>query len=255
MAILWQTIAMKPKAASKRKKTTIITRGNVVLRIRHGEQLIAGKTYPLYTFAYRLGGEPVRRRRLADFEEAKREAEMVATKLANQEQEALKLSPADRTCYVQARDFLKPTNTPLNIAAAEYAHAVKSLPPGVTMREVVSFYLKRNPTCFPKRTVSEVVEELLQAKEKAGRSELHLRDLESRLGRFSDAVQMKIGDVTGAVIEEYIQSLNVKGRTKGNYLIAISNLINFAIRRKYLPKDAIEEVKAVERPEAPALPA
>ena len=235
---------MKPKPAPDEKKTTKITRGNVILRIVHEEQLVAGKAYPLYTFAYHLGGKRIRRR-LADFADAKREAEMVATKLANQEQESLKLSPADRACYVQACDFLKPTNTPLNIAAAEYADAVKRLPPGVTMHEVVTFYLTRNPTCFPKRTVMQVVEELLQAKEKAGCSELHLRDLESRLGRFGDAFQMNIGEVTGRMIEEYLQGMNVTGRTKCNYLIAITNLINFAIRRKYLPKDAVEEVKAV----------
>lgn len=138
--------------------------------------------------------------------------------MTNDEQEALKLSPADRANYVQACGFLKPTNVPLNVAASEYADAVKKLPSGVTMRDAVNFYLKRNPTCFQKRTVTEVVEEMLQAKEKAGRSELHLCDLESRLGRFGDAFQMNIGEVTGLMIEKYLNGMEVCGRTKANHL-------------------------------------
>ncbi len=239
---------MQPKSPLPPKKTTKITRGNVTLRIRHDHQTVAGKSYPQFSFAYYLGGKRILRR-LADFDEAKREAELVATKMANDEQEALKLSPADRASYVQACGFLKPTNIPLNLAAAEYADAVKRLPSGVALREAVNFFLKRNPTCYPKRKVSEVVEELLQAKQKARRSELHLRDLESRLGRFGDAFQVNIGDVTGPMIEHYLQSMDVAGRTKANYLQHITALFNFAIRRKYLPKDSIDEVKAVERPE------
>lgn len=239
---------MQPKIPSIQQKPTIIKRGSVSLKIVPGQQIAGGKTYPLFTLVYHLGSQRVRRR-FADFAEAKLEAELVATKMTNDEQEALRLSPADRANYVQACGFLKPTNVPLNVAASEYADAAKRLPPGVLMRDAVNFYLKRNPTCFPKRTVTEVVEELLQAKEKAGRSELHLCDLESRLGRFGESFQMKMGEVTGLMIEKYLNGMDVCGRTKGNHLRHIISLFNFAVRRKYLPKDSLDEVKSVERPE------
>lgn len=239
---------MQPKTSLPSQKPTIIKRGSVSLKIVPGQQIAGGKTYPLFTLVYHLGSQRVRRR-FADFAEAKLEAELVATKMTNDEQEALKLSPADRANYVQACGFLKPTNVPLNVAASEYADAVKKLPSGVTMRDAVNFYLKRNPTCFQKRTVTEVVEELLQAKEKAGRSELHLCDLESRLGRFGDAFHMNIGEVTGQMIEKYLNGMDVCGRTKANHLGHITALFNFAVKRKYLPKDSLDEVKSVERPE------
>ena len=170
---------MQPKTPPSSQRPTIIKRGNFSLKIVPGQQMVDGKPYPQFTFAYHDGSKRVRKR-YSDFADAKLEAELVATKMANSEQEALKLSPADRASYVQACGFLKPTGVPLNVAAAEFSDAAKRLPPGVTMREAVSFFLHRNPTCFPKRTVTQVVEELLQAKEKAGRSELHLRDLETR---------------------------------------------------------------------------
>lgn len=241
-------MAMQPKAPPVSQKPITIKRGNVSVKVVPGQQNRGGKIYPQFTLVYSLGGKRIRRR-LADLASAKLEAELVATKMANSEQEALKLSPADRAIYVQSRDLLKASDTPLNVAVAEFVNAAKHLPPGVTMREAVNFYLKRNPTCFPRRTVTDVVEELLQAKQKAGRSELHLCDLESRLGRFGEAFQMNIGEVTGQMIEKYLNGMAVCGRTKANHLGHITALFNFAIRRKFLPKDALDEVKAVERPE------
>lgn len=60
---------------------------------------------------------------------------------------------------------------------------------------------------------------------------------------------MNIGEVTGQMIEKYLNGMDVCGRTKANHLGHIIALFNFAIRRKYLPKDSLDEVKAVERPE------
>ncbi len=60
---------------------------------------------------------------------------------------------------------------------------------------------------------------------------------------------MKIGEVTGLMIEKYLNGMDVCGRTKGNHLRHIISLFNFAVKRKYLPKDSLDEVKSVERPE------
>ena len=134
---------MHPKTPPIQQKPTIIKRGSVSLKIVPGQQIAGGKTYPLFTLVYHLGSQRVRRR-FADFAEAKLEAELVATKMTNDEQEALKLSPADRANYVQACGFLRPTNVPLNVAASEYADAAKRLPPGVliepTRRETESYW-------------------------------------------------------------------------------------------------------------------
>ena len=60
---------------------------------------------------------------------------------------------------------------------------------------------------------------------------------------------MNIGEVTGSMIERHLENLNLSGRTKRNHFRHINSLFKFAIRRKYLPKDALDEMAAIEKPE------
>jgi len=127
---------------------------------------------------------------------------------------------------------------------------VKRLPHGVKLSEAVDFFLRRNPTALTQKTVREVVDELIASKTKQDRGDKHLADLKSRLGRFADAMQMNIGQVTGVMIQKHLDELNVAGRTQQNHLRHITSLFRFAARKKYLPKDALDEIAAVEKPEA-----
>jgi integrase len=89
---------------------------------------------------------------------------------------------------------------------------------------------------------------MLAAKRTAKLSEFHLRDLTSRLNRFSDSFEISIGDVTGTMLQAWLDKLDVTARTKQNYLRIIAMLFRFAIRRKHLPKDAFDEIQAVQPP-------
>ena len=226
-----------------------VKRGNVTVKIYKGENTVAGKVYPSFTLVYYSGAQRIKRK-FADMEEATREAELAATKLANGENEVLKLTSKDRAIYVQAVEELRPFNLPVHLAAIEYANAAKLLPAGVTIREAVNFFLRRNPASLTAKTVMEVAKELIDAKAKAGRGDVHLKDLASRLYNFAKAMQMNIGQVTGKMIDTYLSSLDVAGRTKRNHLRIITSLFKFAVRRKYLTKDALDELEAIEKPEA-----
>jgi len=231
------------------KEPIKVKRGNVTVKVYQGENTVAGKVYPSFTLVYYSGAQRFKRK-FAILEEATREAELIATKLANGENEVLKLTPKDRAIYVQAVEEVRPFNIPLNLAAVEYADSRKRLPAGVSLREVVDFYLRRNPAGMPQKTVLEVAKELLTAKMKAKRSEVHLRDLTCRLYGFANAMQNhNIGQVTGKMIDTYLSSLDVAGRTKRNHLRIITSLFKFAIRQKYLPKDALDEVEMIEKPD------
>ena len=161
----------------------------------------------------------------------------------------LRLTATDRLVYLQAQDDLRSLNRPLNVAVSEYANAVIRLPQGVNLGEVVDFFLRRNPAGLSHKTVREVYDELIHSKTKAGRGAVYIKDLHSRLGRFAEAFQMNIGNVTGSMIDRHLEELNVAGRTKRNHLRVITSLFKFAIRRKYLPKDALDELAVVEKPE------
>lgn len=60
---------------------------------------------------------------------------------------------------------------------------------------------------------------------------------------------MQISQITGTMIERYLENLNLAGRTKLNHLRHINSLFKFAIRRKYLPKGALDELAEIEKPE------
>jgi integrase len=239
---------MKKKAISVLKRPPFqIKRGNVTVKIYAGKNRVNGTAYPQFTLTYYDGAQR-KKKRFADLAEAKREAEFTATKLANGENEVLRLTSTDRAIYIQAIGQLRPFNVPLNLAVLEYVSAVKHLPDGATLKEAVDFFRRRNPASLQKRTVRQVVDEMLAAKRAAKLSEVHLKDLECRLNRFAGAFQMNISGVSGTMLQTWLDSLKGSGRTKRNYLHVVGALFRFAIKRKSLPKDAIEEIEAVQQP-------
>ncbi len=212
----------------------------------------------LYTVAYYLGAKRVRRK-FADLVKARREAEMVAIKLTNGETEALKLTGGDRADYVRAMQKLREwkPDADLNLAVTDYVAVVRRLPEHVSLSEAVEFYLKRHPIGLPTKTVREVVDELIASKTSAGKSGVYIKDLTSRLGAFADSFQLRITNVTGKQIEEYIRGLKtlngdesqrrqLSGRTQNNICRLVSTLFKFAIKRGYLPKDH-DEISGVEK--------
>jgi integrase len=100
--------------------------------------------------------------------------------------------------------------------------------------------MKHNTARLPRKTVVEVVSEMLQAKTLDGWSALYLNDLRLRLKRFSQKLPCHITEVTGSQIEDFLRSLNVAPRTRNNFRCAIATLFHFAQARKYLPKGETE---------------
>ena len=240
---------MKAKLASVPRKPVEIKRGNVTVKIYSGANRVADKVYPQFTLVY-YDGSQRKKVRFADLGEAKREAELVATKLANRENEVLRLTSTDRAVYVQAVTLLRPLDVPLNVAVLEYVSTLKGLPEGATLKEVVDFFKKRNPARLEKRTVQQVVDEMLATKRAAKLSEVHLKDLKSRLDRFAEDFKMPIGGVSSSMLQTWLDGMEVSGRTKQNYMRVIGALFRFGSARRYLPKDAIEEVEAVQQAKA-----
>jgi hypothetical protein len=143
---------MKAKVVRNRTGPVEVKRGNVTVKIYTGTNRVADKVYPQFTLVY-YHGDQRKKLRFADMRKAKREAELVATKLANGENEVLRLSSVDRSVYVQALEHLRPLGAPLNLAVLEYVSAVKSLPEGSTLKEAVEFFKRRNRAGLEKRNV------------------------------------------------------------------------------------------------------
>src|SRR5262249_33938755 len=67
--------------------------------------------------------------------------------------------------------------------------------------------------------------------------QVHLKDLQSRLGRFAERFPLALAKVTATQIHDFLLSLDLEPRTRNNFRTCISNLVNFARQRRYVPRD------------------
>ncbi len=234
-------------------KPLAIKRGNVTVKIYAGKNRVNGTDYQQFTLAY-YDGARRQKKRFSDLEEARQEAELAATKLANGEGQVLRLTSMDRANYLQSLDTLRPLGRQLCLAVAEYVDSIKLLPEGTSLREAVTDFARRHSTVRESRTVPQLVVEYIAAKEKAGKSEAHLRDMRLRLTRFGKAFQLPVAHVTGKTLQMWLDAMNVCNRTRLNELRLVSGVLNFAVRRKYAARDLLDELAAVERPEVTPSP-
>ena len=244
---------MKAHASPSPGKPLLIKRGNVAVKIYASKNHVNGTTYDQFTLAYYDGAQR-RMKRFSSLDEAKQEAELAATKLANGEGQVLRLTSLDRANYLQAVETLRPFGRQLNLAVAEYVEALQLLPQGASLREAVADFARRKSSVRESRTVPELVAEYIASKEKAGKSQAHLRDMRLRLTRFGEAHHLPVAQITGKMLQVWLDGLDVSNRTKLNELRHVTSLLKFAVRRKYAPRDLDDELQAVERPDVTPSP-
>ena len=215
---------------SKPKFPKVIKRGHTTVKI----YLTPVKGYPQYTVVHYFGGQR-QRRMFSNLELAITEAETIATKLSAGELNVLELRNEDRLSYARAIEALRPTGVALEMVALQFAEAWPKLG-GASLLEAANFYLRHHPQGLPKKTVAEVVEELLAAKKADGTGPLYLSDLRWRLGRFRDRVGGLLASVTAPVIEDYLRGLRESGTSRNAHRKRIGTLLHFAEQRGYLVK-------------------
>ena len=231
---------------SKPKFPIAVKRGHVTVKIYKTPTRGCNS----FTVVHHLGD--VRQRRyFTDLALAVTAAETTANALSTGELKVLELTNDDRLSYVRALETLKPTGQPLDVAASQYAQAFKILE-GRDLVEAAQFYAKRHPSMMPKKTVPEVIEELLLAKGRDGVSEVYLKDLKGRLGRFEKKFKDLISLVTEAEIAVFLRELEnhdrqhptttkpLSGKSRNNYRRAIGTLFKFAESRGFLARGVVE---------------
>jgi integrase len=215
---------------SKPKFPKVIKRGHTTVKI----YLTPVKGYPQYTVVHYFGGQR-QRRMFSNLELALTEAETIATKLSAGELDVLQLRNEDRLAYTRAVEALRPTGVPLEMAALQFAEVWPKLG-GVSLLEAVNSYLQQHPQGLPKKTVAEVVEELLAAKRADGASEVYLSDLRWRLHRFRDRVGGLLASASAPAIADYLRAVAADGCSRNGHRKRIGTLLHFAEQRGYLPR-------------------
>jgi integrase len=129
----------------------------------------------------------------------------------------------------------------LSIAEAEDYRLAKAKfeSHGVSLLTVVEEWLsfKTRTGHFQPKTVPEIVEELLTAKQLEGVSKRHMEDRRSRLNRFAQGFSCRIDRITTKDIEHWLVRLKISSRTRNNYRGALKQLFRFAQARHYLSRN------------------
>jgi integrase len=108
-------------------------------------------------------------------------------------------------------------------------------------------YAQRHSEIAIRKSVADVVSELLEAKKQDEMSVRYLQSLRSHLNRLSQHFRMNIATVTAAQIEDWLRRSKRGPRTRNNIRRSIVTLFNFAKARGYLPKMVATEADHVAK--------
>ncbi len=211
-----------------------------IITVKKGSALV--KIYPtlnrgkqLFMVTWFVAGRR-HRRNFAGEAEARKEANLVATKLSAGEAQVLMLTSSDRESYLEAKRLLAPLGVPLHDAIRDYV-AARTLLQEDALLPAVRYYQSHAHRELPRKSVDEVLQEFLKIREADGASVRYLQDVRSRLGRFAKAFHMDIGEVETGSIDEWLRSLKVAARSRKNFRILLVALFHFAQDRGYLPNN------------------
>jgi integrase len=239
----------------------------------------AVEVYESYIVEHYEGNKRVRERR-RNYKEALTRANEIKTKLLNQDVESLRLTGHDRRTFLAVVENLRVCGVSAEHATKEYADAFKELAPlnlkvleavqtfvksvhrlnGTPLETAIAFYERHGRKILTARKVPEIIAELVKAKEEDHKGAYHVRDLETRLGRFAEAFPGNILDITSNQIDVWLRSLRsrsknqkddqiieIVGKTRNNYRNAVVQLFNFAKDKNYLPNDLPTAAKPTQR--------
>ena len=125
---------------------------------------------------------------------------------------------------------------------------------GITLTEAVGFAVKRLRPKGGERTVSEIVNELIESKRirhsRGDIRERSFRDFQHRATKFSDAfIDAASYDLTVEDIRHWLIGLNVSPRTTQNYLRIVSEILKYAVQKKYIAASPTDELTDSDRKE------
>jgi integrase len=231
-------------ALPRARKPIIIKAGNVQVKIYRG----VSHGYDLFTVAYYSGGQR-KRKTFGALTDAKERANEVARAILNNRLAVLELSNADRDGYVKARELLRPFGIPLHCAIEEYVAARSTLNGQPLLSAITEYRARYRPVI--QKSVVEIVNELLTAKQRDGLSYRYICTLRMHLNRFATAFHTSISSVTTAMIDEWLATLALGPRGRNNVRQAVVTLFHFARSRHYLPKGQPTEADDASRAKDP----
>ncbi len=111
---------------------------------------------------------------------------------------------------------------------------------GKTIKDATDFFIGHVAAVEKSRTVAELVDEVVAAKQKGGASQFDMDDIRSRLAIFAKRFDGRpVGAITSTEIEDWLRSLNVSAFTRNHYRRLIVLAFNFAVQRGYMTDNPV----------------
>ena len=197
-------------------------------KLHLSKSIIGGKVFHVVVFPG-AGGKR-ERKHFKNRASAKAFHDQKQVELANFGTAAAVLNEHDRAEYIECKELLKPYGLSLRDAIKKILPQLKA----------------ENATCL----VSVAVKEVLAVKKQDGMRKRYIKDLQSRLSRFSkDFAERSMASLTTAEIDDWLRSLDSKAVTRNNYRRILSVLFGYATKRGYVLKNPVLDAsKAKEVP-------
>jgi len=221
-----------PRKSKAEKFPLTIKAGSSAVKI-YRESRRDGSVY--YKLSYHLGGKR-HRPSFADLDEAKNEAAAKAAQLARGDVDAMQLNGKDRLAYGRALEAIRTLGMPLDAAAIDYTEARKILKNN-SLLDAARFYMRHHGHGITGKSVSEAFEAFLEAKTKAQRSPLYLKDIRLRVGTFAKAFSCEVRQLSAQDVVDWLEALDVTARTVNNTGLLLRTFFGFCQTRQWLSKD------------------
>jgi integrase len=188
--------------------------------------------YRSYAITCRDSNGRLIREKRASLATAQKRAGDIATAVSNC---TFDLTLEDRAELQLARKNIASTGKSLPEATSEYAQSLCKLPAGISLDQVVTFFVENRPKGFTALSMADLVAELLADKKGAVSVRWH-RALEQALNRFAGYFTGPLHAVTAPDINAWLRKLDVGPRSRHNYRAAVEQLARWAQANGHLPK-------------------
>jgi integrase len=212
----------------------------------HALKIVREQLHGKYRF--KLAGYYVDGKRVRKYFETREAAEtfIAAEKIRRENlgNRATRIDGALAEDALRASDALNSTPYTLFDAARLVAHAHKKLEPySVRIDDAINEHVAAIERRRSSVTVNQLVDEFIANRRAKGKSEIYIRDLTTRLGRFKLCMGERIiADITSSDVDHWIQSLKVGPQTQNNFRAVLSAMSTFAVRRGYAAANVIQLV-------------
>lgn len=200
------------------------------------------------SFGYEVSSYATGKRRLESFpsaESALDRAADLARQMSSGQATASDLTQRQAVEYVAAVEVLRPLGISLLSAAHAVANALKRVSNLTELEEATKQYARRNQKVV-RKSVADVVTELIEIKRARKVSQRYLLDLESRLGRFARECRKSAAEVSTADLQSWLDALKLSPQSYTNYRRTINLLFEFAVARNYADENPIAKTESLK---------